>query len=310
MEYVILKHSNLKVSRLAMGGCPMGGHGWGIVDDNKMMEAVRKAVDSGINFFDTADVYGLGKSEELLGKSLKGMRDKVVIATKFGVRFDNGRSYYDNSKKWINKAIEDSFKRLNTDYIDLYQIHYRDGITNLEDVIESLELLKEKGYIRYYGLSNIYTKDIKEFQIYRDKFTSFQNEYSLACKKYEADIIAIMESLDLTAMTWGSLGQGILTGKYNSNSTFDSTDRRSRDVYVNFHGDKLNKNLLIVNELISISKKMEKSVPAIAIRYILDSLKDSVAIVGIKNESQLNSNLEAIGWGLTKEDKERLDRIS
>ncbi len=310
MEYVMLKHSDLKVSRLSMGGCPMGGHGWGVVDDNKLMESVRKAVDLGINLFDTADVYGLGKSEELLGKSIKGDRDKVIIATKFGVRVHNGKSYYDNSKEWIAEAIRESLKRLDTDYIDLYQIHYRDDKTPLIEIIECLDRLKEQGYIRYYGLSNIYKKDGMDYDNYKDKFTSFQNEFSLACRSYEKDIRELSYSLNLTPLTWGSLGQGILTGKYTISSSFDKTDRRSRESYINFHGDKLEKNLKIVEELTRISNELEKPIPAIAIRYILDSVKDSVALVGIKNEKQLYSNYESLGWALNDEHLERLDRIS
>lgn len=310
MEYVMLKHSDLKVSRLSMGGCPMGGHGWGLVDDNKMMESVRKAVDLGINFFDTADVYGLGKSEELLGKSIKSDRDKVIIATKFGVRVHNGKTYYDNSREWIIEAIKESLKRLGTDYIDLYQIHYRDNNTPLIEMIECLDKLKEQGYIRYYGLSNIYKKDMMEYLSYKDKFTSFQNEFSLACRSYESDIREITKTLDLTAMTWGSLGQGILTGKYSAETTFDKTDRRSRESYINFHGDKLEKNLKIVEELIRISKEVGRTIPAIAIRYILDSIKESVALVGMKNVAQLDSNSEALGWELDPMLVKRLDEIS
>lgn len=310
MEYLILKNSDLKVSRLCMGGCPMGTHGWGKVSENELINAVHEALNIGINFFDNADIYGLGKSEETLGKALKRKREKAIIATKFGVRYENGKTFYDNSSKWINTAAEASLRRLGTDYIDLFQVHYRDYHTSINEVIETLEKLKEKGYIRHFGLSNIHQKDIDKLKSVAGKFVSFQDEYSLACRKNEKDIFEIKTELELTPLTWGSLGQGILTGKYDINSTFGADDRRSKDIYVNFHGEKLKQNLEIVSALKEISKITGKCIPAIAIRFILDHLKDSVVLAGIKNSKQLLSNKEALGWTLTSEQIDLLKNIS
>ena len=145
-----------------MGGCPMGQYGWGEVQEKELLNAVSAAIDQGINFFDTADTYGLGTSEKTLAKALGEKRKDVIIADKFGVRVENGKTFYDNSPEYIGKALEESLKRLNTDYIDLYQVHYRDGVTPISDIIDTLEKYKQKGYIRYYGLSNIYEKDIQE----------------------------------------------------------------------------------------------------------------------------------------------------
>lgn len=310
MEYIKLKNSDLKVSRVCMGGCAMGGHGWGVVSEQDLINAIEKALDIGINFFDTADTYGLGKSEETLGKVIKGQRDKAIIATKFGVRVENGKTYYDNSPKWINIAIENSLRRLGTDYIDLYQIHYRDCVTPLDDVVETLEKLKNKGYIRQYGLSNILSNDIKELKKYKGKFISFQDEYSLANRDYESDIVKISDDLDITALTWGSLGQGILTGKYDLNCKFGSDDRRSREIYKNFHGDKLTHNIKIVEVLKQIAFEVEKTPAAVAIRWILDYLNESVVIAGVKNSNQLMSNASALGWKLEPKYIEELNKVS
>lgn len=310
MEYIKLKNSDLKVSRLCVGGCPMGGHGWGKVKEENLIETVKVALQEGVNFFDNADTYGLGKSEELLGKALGSNRHEAVIGTKFGVRVENGRTFYDNSPEWIRQALENSLKRLNTDYIDLYQIHYRDGITPIGDVIETLEKLKDKGYIRYIGLSNIHEEDVKELEKYNNKFVSFQNEYSLACRSNEKEMFDISKKLEVTPLTWGSLGQGILTGKYDENVKFEANDRRSRDIYVNFHGEKLIKNLRIVEELKKISNEIDKPVSAVAIRWILDYLSDSVVIAGVKNINQLNGNREALGWNLSEEHIKILEMIS
>ena len=310
MEYITLKNSDLKVSRLCMGGCPLGGYGWGNTQETELIETVQAAVDGGINFFDTADTYGLGQSEITLGKVLGNYRRDVIIASKFGVRVENGKTTYDNSPDWIRTALDASLKRLNTDYIDLYQVHYRDGITPIGVVVEALEAEKKKGKIRYYGLSNIYEKDAEDLKKYIGKFVSFQDEYSLACRKNEKDMLELAETLKLTPMTWGSLGQGILTGKYDKDSTFGTNDRRSRDVYINFHGEKLLKNLEIVELMKEIASKYEKPVSAVAIRFILDYLSNSVVICGAKRPKQICSNIEGIGWKLEKNDIERLDEIS
>lgn len=310
MEYITLQHSGLKVSRLCMGGCPMGGYGWGEVDEQLLVDAVHKALDLGVTFFDTADTYGLGQSERTLSKAIGANRKDIVIASKFGVRVENGKTFYDNSPEYIEKAVCGSLERLRTDYIDLYQIHYRDGKTPLSVVADKLEELKRRGMIRAYGLSNIFKDDIDEVKALADRFVSFQDEYSLACRKHEADIFAISEELGLTPMTWGSLGQGILTGKYDRSCTFEKNDRRSRDIYVNFHGEKLEQNLRIVDELRRIAAETGKDVPSVAIRFILDRLPDSVVLAGAKKPSQVVSNAGALDWRLSREQIDRLLEVS
>lgn len=293
-----------------MGGCPMGQYGWGAVQEEELLSAVSEAVENGINFFDTADTYGLGTSEKTLAKALGSRKNDVVIADKFGVRVENGHTFYDNSPEWIEKALAGSLQRLGRDYIDLYQIHYRDNVTPIESVVEALERLKEKGHIRYYGLSNIHEDDLGELKKYKGCFVSFQDEYSLACRKNEADIFKAQEQLNITPMTWGSLGQGILTGKYSKGSVFGNDDRRSRDIYVNFHGEKLEKNLQIVENMKPIAANHGKTPAAAAIRFILDYIPDSVVLCGAKNPGQIRANAEAADWKLEPEELELLDKIS
>lgn len=310
MEYITLKNSDLRVSRLCVGGCPMGGHGWGIVQENELIDAVHAALDLGVNFFDNADTYGLGQSERTLGKALGSRRSEAVIATKFGVRVTKQGTVYDNSPQWIREACESSLQRLGTDYIDLYQMHYRDGRTSIGTVLEVLEQLRQEGKIRYFGLSNLTQADFAELSRYKGKFVSLQNEYSLARRDHEADMLQFSRELDLTPLTWGSLGQGILTGKYDRTAAFGSDDRRSREIYVNFHGEKLLKNLEIVERMRPIAAEHGKSVSAVAIRFILDHLKDSVVICGVKRPAQLLGNAESLGWHLSPEELDLLDRIS
>lgn len=311
MHKVNIKKTDLYVSPICLGGCPLGGYGWGSTQRDDLINAVKTAYDSGINFFDTADTYGLGESERVLAEALLPHKNDVIITTKFGVRVENGKTTYDNSREYVFKAVEASLTRLKRECIDLYQVHYRDGVTPLSDLVESLELLREQGKIRYYGLSNIHEEDKAELSsLGFNPFVSFQDEYSLACRKNEADMISFRDDFDMTPLTWGSLGQGILSGKYDKNCKFDSNDRRSRDIYVNFHGEKLLKNLEIVEKMKEISREVGKPVSSIAIRWILDYLTGSVVIVGAKTPTQVFQNVEALGWNLSEEQIDILDRIS
>lgn len=288
----------------------MGGYGWGEVQEQELFDAVNVAVDNGINFFDTADTYGLGKSEENLSRALGNRRKDVIIASKYSVRVENGKTFYDNSPEWMEKALLGSLKRLNTDYIDLYQVHYLDGCTPIADIVDALEKMKKRGYIRYYGLCNIHQDNYNHLKPFAGKFVTMQNEYSLACRKNEADFFKIAKELQVTPTTWGSLGQGILTGKYDRNSVFNSNDRRSRDIYVNFHGEKLLKNLEIVDCMRTVAENHGVSVAAVAIRFILDYVQDSVVLVGAKRPSQILGNIEAMDWKLTNDEIEKLKIVS
>lgn len=311
MEYITLQNTDLRVSRFCMGGCPMGGYGWGSVQESELLDAIHAALDAGVNFFDTADTYGLGQSERTLAKGLGSRRRDVVIESKFGVRVGGGKTVYDNSPEYIQQALEESLRRLNTDYIDVYLIHYRDGKTPIADVVGKLEELKAAGKLRYYGLSNIHGDGLEELLPYAGRFACCQDELSLACRKNEDDLRAVQSRLRATPMTWGSLGQGILTGKYNrENVCFGADDRRSREIYVNFHGEKLEQNLRIVEALKKIAANREKSVAACAIRWILDTLPESVVIAGVKRPAQLSANVEAMGWTMNEEELRELNEVS
>ena len=310
MEYIKLKNSDLVVSRFCMGGCPMGGYGWGDTQEQDFIDAIHCALDNGVNFFDTADTYGLGQSEMTLAKGLGDRRKDVIIESKFGVRRVDGKTFYDNSPEYIEEALEETLKRLNTDYIDIYTIHYRDDKTPLKDVVAKLIKLREKGKIRYFGLSNIKEKDFEELKEFGHLFVNIQDEFSLACRRNELDLLNTVKVANVTPMTWGSLGQGILTGKYDRNTVFDANDRRSRDIYVNFHGEKLEHNLKIVDYLKIVAQNHGKSIPACAIRFILDYMPESVVLAGVKRPAQLLSNIEAMGWHLTYEELETLNKLS
>lgn len=314
MEYTTLKNSDLRVSRLCMGGCPMGGYGWGDTAEQELIGSVQKALEYGVNFFDTANTYGFGKSEEILGKALGTHRRDVVIQSKFGVRVMEDmvgrKTIYDNSPDYIEKALDGTLQRLGTDYIDIYTIHYRDKETPMADVVDTLKQLQQKGKVRYFGLSNIHEDGMNEVGKYKSDFVCCQDEYSLACRKNEPDLNKINKVYGITPLTWGSLGQGILTGKYSKDTVFGGNDRRCRDVYVNFHGEKMQRNLNIVESMKSIASEHAKPVSAVAIRFILDWLKDSVVLVGAKRPNQIERNVESMDWKLSEEELDVLNKVS
>ena len=307
MEYHrISKH--LEISKYGFGCEQLGQYEWGDYDQKELERAVDIAVEMGISFFDTADVYGLGNSEINLAKFLKGNLNKVVIASKFGVRFSKGRKFYDNSREWLLESIHNSLSRLKRDYIDLYQVHYWDNVTPLEKIVENFENLVEKGKIRSYGFSNI----VPNLELINDSapnFVSCSFKYNLVNRE-NLESLKFCNSNGLSCISWGSLGEGILTGKYDINHKFNSNDRRSRKEYSNFHGEKFLKNLKVVKKLKEIAGKYNKTPSQIAIRWLLDSGNVDCVLLGTKSEKHVLDNSLAFNWKLEKKDLSTLNNIN
>lgn len=298
--------------RLMLGAETLGGHGWGDVDVAEVERASAFAIERGLNFFDVADCYGLGLAEERLGKLVKRQRDQVIIATKFGVRFDSGKTWYDNSPEYMAQAVEGSLRRLDTDYIDLYQVHWPDGKTPFSAVTEALERLRETGKIRAYGVSNISLSTACPTEL-PDHLASFSLEYSLANRAHESEIRSTCSRSLLSFLSWGTLGQGVLSGKYTAKTKFASNDRRSKPHWTNFQNNALEKNLQIVDEMRSIADDLgDGSTPltAIAIGWNLAAHDHSIAIAGAKTIRQVEENARALDTSLPQWALERLDQLS
>lgn len=312
MQYIHPSNTNLKLSQICFGGEQLGGFDWGSYNIIETLDAANLAMEKGLNFFDTADCYGLGESEINLGKLVKGKRDQYIIGTKFGVKIDpnvtTNRVTYDNSNGYIEKALTGSLKRLQTDYIDIYQVHYWDNKTPLEEIFSTLEKYCENGKIRYYGISNFDCLNIRKENF--PHLLSFSYEYSLANRSKET---IIKENLKkgLTFLSFGALGQGILTGKYNKETTFDSSDRRRHEKYTNFFGEKLEHNLQIVEVMQQISSNHPGvSEAQIALRWIIEKLPQTILVTGIKKIKQLKDNLNVFTFALSNEEVRQLDQIS
>lgn len=305
MEYGQLGRSDLIVSKIGFGCEQLGGTDWGWVDEDAATAAVYKALDCGINFFDTADVYGLGHSEEILAKALGAHRKDIVIATKFGVNWHDNRggerakTFFDSSPKHVVEALEASLRRLQLDCIPLYQIHWPDPATPISETMETLLKCQRDGKIRYIGCSN-FSADLLRQACRVGEVTSLQISYSLVDRHIEEDILPACEERGIGVLVYGPLAQGLLTGKYDLNVHFEENDRRNRLEI--FRGELFIKNLQLVDKLKVIEGRYNQTLSQIAIRWILDHDSVCCAITGIKDIRQLEENVGALGWRLEPHD--------
>lgn len=306
MEYTQLGLTDLKISRIGFGCWAIGGHGYGVVDDNESIRAIHHALEMGINFFDTAGTYGFGHSEKILGKALRFHKRDVIVATKFGVAWTNsGRTYKDCSPKKIVKALEDSLKRLRLDFIPLYQIHWYDGKTPICDIMETLLKCQEVGKIRYIGCSNLPMSLINEAINYQ-RIESFQCRYNVLQKENENDMLRCFKSLEMGVVTYGTLARGFLTGKFNrGNRIFGINDTRKACSL--FGDEEFKRNLALIERLKAVSEQYGKTITQVAIRFVLDKPYVSCALVGHKNIEQVMDNMGASGWSLNPGDMKFID---
>jgi len=293
------------VSSVGMGGCPLGGHGWGEVDDQNSIKAIHAALDLGVNFFDTADIYGLGHSEEVLAKALGERRKEVVIASKFGVRRTaEGTTVKDISPSYLREALEASLRRLQLEYLPLYYIHWPDGQTPIEDAVGELERCRCAGKIKAIGVSNFSSEQLSRAARVA-KIAAAQTQFSLVDREEAEALLQVSKLLSIPLVTWGSLAQGLLTGKYNANSQFSENDRRSR--YENFRGQKLLDNLRLVEQLKTIASRIGKTSGQVAMRWLLETPGVGSVLFGAKTPEQVRENAAvAKGWKLKPSDYQSL----
>lgn len=303
-----LGSSGQLVRRLAFGCEQLGGYEWGRVDPGEVIAAVELAVGEGITLFDTADCYGRGESERRLGEALARHRDATVIATKFGVRFsDTGSVFYDSSPQWAAAALDASLRRLRTDRVDLLQMHYWDGVSPIAALFETLERLRERGKIRWYGVTNHVPLGVAAADY--PGLVSASLEYSLLERSQEEEA-RVLGAAGLTFLSHGTLGQGMLSGKYGAGARFEPGDRRARVRYRNFHGERLVRNARVVETLAAQARELGASPGQLAIAWVLCTLPGSVALVGIKRPDQLRDALGALDLQLPPATLAVLDRAS
>jgi aryl-alcohol dehydrogenase-like predicted oxidoreductase len=304
VEYTRLGNTDLEVSRVGFGCWAIGGHGWGKVDDHVSIKAIHRALDLGINFFDTADVYGFGHSEEVLCRALGELRTKVIIATKFGVTWDAEKSIgHDTSPGRIIKALEGSLRRLRLDCIPLWQIHWPDQKTPLSATMEALIRCQEEGKVRHLGCSNFSAEQICEAQEY-GRLESLQASYNILDRSIEGSLLECCQRFQMGIVAYNPLAQGLLSGKFGVDVKFGGDDIRSRSKY--FCDGQIKDNLRATAQLREVAKQFGKSPAQVAIRWVLDKPGVACAIPGMKTPRQVEENVGAMDWRLPLEEWENL----
>jgi aryl-alcohol dehydrogenase-like predicted oxidoreductase len=309
MEKRRLGNSNLMASVIGFGAWAAGKAGWGNVDEQEIMKAIQTAYDHGVNFFDTAPFYGFGESERILGKALKPVRDKVIIATKFGLVWnEKGDFVKDASRKNILREIDQSLKNLNTDYIDLYQVHWPDDQTPIEETMETLNELVEKGKVRYIGVSNFSVEQMEEARKYAN-VVSLQSLYNLLQRDVEKAEYPYTEKNGMGFIPYSPLAQGLLTGKFTPPITLSSNDVR-RQFNPLFQEGRFEENLKKVEKIRTVAERYNKPTAQVAVNWLLAKPAVTTVITGAKNKEQIMQNIASSEWKLTGEDVARLDKLT
>jgi aryl-alcohol dehydrogenase-like predicted oxidoreductase len=319
-----LGNTGIHVSELCLGAMNFGQPDWG-VDEKTSVDVIRVFLEAGGNFIDTADVYTGGISEEICGRALKPVRDQVIIATKghfpVTMRFGEPPAHANalgSSRRYLTLALEASLRRLQTDYIDLYQVHCWDAVTPIEETLSTLDAFIKSGKVRYIGLSNFDAWQIAEARQFCirfnwEPFVSAQMQYSLACRDIERAVVPVCERYDIGILPWSPLGGGVLTGKYRRDLTGPSGTRFGatpddanvwRRQFVN------NRNLDIADAVAAIARQCESTPTTVAIAWLLGRPAVSSVIVGPKTVAQLQENTAACALRLNPEHWTRLNEVS
>ena len=293
------KIGNLEVSEIGLG-CMGMSHGYGEPSDKKeMISLIHKAIDLGVTFFDTAEVYGPFTNEELVGEALKPFKNKVVIATKFGIKLENFKQVLDAKPETIRKSVEGSLKRLNIEAIDLYYLHRVDPNTPIEEVASTIKDLIKEGKVKNWGLSEAGANTIRKADSVC-KLTAIQSEYSMMWREPEIEIIPLLEELNIGFVPFAPLGRGFLTGMLDKNSTFKNNDFRS--IVPRFEKENLEANQVLVELIKEIANKKNITLPQVALAWVLAQKSFIVPIPGTRNLERLKDNISSTDVLLTEEE--------
>src|SRR6266446_7572939 len=298
----------LTVSRIGLGTWAIGGWMWGGTDDQESVDTIRAAVERGINLLDTAPAYGFGHSEEIVGRAIaeSQLRSRVVIATKVGLEWKNGKVFRNASRDRILLEAEDSLRRLRTDYIDLYQVHWPDPLVSIEETAEAVQTLFDQGKIRAIGVSNFSVGQIERFRRVA-KLHVVQPPYNLFERDIEAELLPYCRKSDLATLTYGALCRGLLSGKLREDARFNGDDLRLTDP--KFQSPRYAQYLTAVRRLDQLARDhYGKRVIHLAVRWILDQ-GATTALWGARHPGQLQPINEVSGWSLDTDAKVEINRI-
>ena len=303
-----LGNTGITVSAIGLG-CMGMSEFYGPGDDQRSLETLATALEQGIDFLDTADMYGFGHNEELLGRFLKGRRERVVLATKFGIvrnRDVPSARRVDNSPQYVREACDASLRRLGIDTIDLYYVHRRDPSVPVEDTVGAMAELVQAGKVRYLGLSEVGPETLRRAHAVHP-ITALQSEYSLWTREPEQEMLATCRELGVTFVAYSPLGRAFLTGTVKNEDAFASDDfRRSNP---RFQSDALQKNLRLVQGLAELAQKRAVTSGQIALAWLLSKHSEVVPIPGTKRPHYVIENAAAVGISLAPQEIAALDRL-
>ena len=308
METIYISGISSPVSSVGLGTWAIGGWMWGGTDTWEAIHTLQAAVDEGINLIDTAPVYGFGRAEELVGQALvpHGRRSRAVIATKVGIEWINGRIYRNSSPERIRFEVEASLRRLRTDYIDLYQVHWPDPSVPIEETAQAMAKLLQEGKIRAIGVSNYSAAEISRFRSVAP-IHAIQPPLNLFERGAETAVIPYARDLGLTVLAYGALCRGLLAGKITNTTQFPADDLRSKDP--KFQPPRREQYLAAVAQLEKLAhERYGKSVLALAVRWVLDR-GNTIALWGARRAGQLEPVKDVMGWQLDQETLSDIDRI-
>ncbi len=308
MKQVKLNNADAGISEIILGTWAIGGSNWGPYDEKNAVSAVETALDNGINAIDTAPVYGDGHAEKLIGKAIRGKRDKVFLATKCGLDIYSRKYDRDLSSSYIEKDLHGSLERLNTDFIDLYQCHWPDPRTPVEETMSALLKFRQQGKIRHIGVSNFSRAELSEALRCAPIF-SLQPHYSLLERSPETELLSLCVENNINVFPYGCLGAGMLTGKYRECPRFTRGDARSF-FYRYFKPKYWSKVRRLVDEMEAISQRKGATTGAVALSWLLGRPGIKSVVVGARSASQVVENIAGVPIDLSEDELRALDASS
>lgn len=310
MDYRPLGRTGLKVSSIGFGCWEFGGT-YGYFDETEVIATVHRALDLGINCFDTAEIYGHGRSEALLAKALGPHRKDIILVTKFGIGYPDREGGRDSRRLRVMASIEGSLQRLETDYVDIYLVHWPDASTPFEETMRVLEEIVQSGKARFVGLSNFQLSQMQTCLEIRSVDVA-QYGYHLFDRRMEEHIFPFCHEQNIGVMSYASLAHGLLAGNFTKETTFEAGDWRSRGGLFGlrlFAPENFATNLEVVEDLKAVAAQHGKTIAQLALRWVLTNPVVEVALVGVRQRQELEENMGAIGWSLSPEALLQIDSI-
>jgi aryl-alcohol dehydrogenase-like predicted oxidoreductase len=305
-EFVEIPETGLTVSRVALGTWAMGGWMWGGSDQRESIATIHAALSQGVNLIDTAPVYGFGAAEEIVGAALGGVRNRVAIATKAGVEWRDGKIFRNASRARIMQEVDASLRRLRTDYIDIYQVHWPDPLVPMEETAEAMRMLYEQGKIRAIGVSNFSVAQMQSFRKVAPLHV-LQSPYNLFERAIETDVLPYCRANHIVTLGYGALCRGLLSGRMREDTKFEGDDLRRIDP--KFQAPRFAQYLGAVRQLDDLAqRRFQRRVIHLAVRWMLDQGID-VALWGGRHPDQVEAALGVAGWSLNGADRDLIERI-